>query len=97
MNFCPTCNQPIPETEGAGRPRRYCNPVCRRLAESALRRLENMLERVERDLFDARHSNVPSPFDSWQPKDELIAELVAKRAALIAEIAHLLEMRGLDQ
>jgi predicted nucleic acid-binding Zn ribbon protein len=48
MNYlrCPVCDQPVPEHQGAGRPRRYCSRACQSAAErgrDARRRLLGQL------------------------------------------------------
>lgn len=33
MRYCETCGKPLPDSTGAGRPRRYCSAACRQKAQ----------------------------------------------------------------
>ena len=53
LRRCQVCDQPVPEHQGAGRPRRYCSRACQSAAErgrDARRRLlGRMVEQRSRD------------------------------------------------
>ena len=55
MNMsCPKCGGEVPSHEGRGRPSVYCSATCRRLAELEIRRLQRLLEGLERRRSSAR-------------------------------------------
>lgn len=44
---CLKCDSDIPEREGAGRPRKFCGPACRKSATKEIRRLDARIARFE--------------------------------------------------
>ena len=51
---CAICGANLPERSGAGRPRVYCSPSCRRTAEFEIRRLGLRLEGIDAVLSSIR-------------------------------------------
>lgn len=45
---CPKCGGEVQGHEGRGRPSVYCSATCRRLAELEIRRLQRLLEALEK-------------------------------------------------
>lgn len=43
---CPLCDRPLPPYEGRGRPRLYCDEVCRSRART-VRAIERIADRIE--------------------------------------------------
>ena len=87
---CVECGAELPAPARTGRPRRYCDQTCRRLAEHRIARLRRCIERLERDLLQESVSQAKA----WAvgPRDEKVLKLLeAERKKAEAKLRELIQ------
>ncbi len=80
MNMsCPKCGGEVPSHEGRGRPSVYCSATCRRLAELEIRRLQRLLEGLERRRSSAR-------LNGWRKDVEDVGAEIARTEGRLRQL-----------
>jgi hypothetical protein len=78
---CPICGDPVPEA-ARGRPRRFCSAPCLKLATADIRRINNLIGRLEDRLS---HLRTLRELTGWEDCPiKLTTELALQRARLRA-------------
>jgi len=76
---CPKCGGEVPSHEGRGRPSVYCSATCRRLAELEIRRLQRLLEGLERRRSSAR-------LNGWRKDVEDVGAEIARTEGRLRQL-----------
>jgi hypothetical protein len=86
VSICPYCAETFEPHHGRGRPRRFCTAACKRLAESALRRLTRRLERLDDDASRWERHTLGVGFSGSRTYAERTLGCIRhERAAVLAE------------
>jgi hypothetical protein len=75
MELCKKCSRPLPERQpGAGRPKIYCGPTCRRAAAFEIGRVTRAIDGLEASLSFFRTSTLGSLEDPKLIEAELLRQ-----------------------
>ena len=78
---CLKCGKQLPDIEGPGRPRKFCDEVCRKAATMEIRRLDARLAKLEKDESNYRIKGA----ETWVKRAvEEIRRLESRLAELVA-------------
>lgn len=80
MSSCPVCNAPVAQSDGRGRPQKFCSPVCRKTASLEIRRISGLLSRLEEWSSHARLCGRRSTV--WKPPEVYQAEIDFQKGRL---------------